>query len=172
MRGTVIAFSDGRQPMKHRTGPDEPGDDARRARRRRRARLLRTAALSVVGALGGVVIAADVKVPVGPFTSTFLARPALDGRTTVSLAPLGTIRLDTHDAPLAIDVRVEELRLDEAELIARDPAVLEGSNRTWWRTPSRRYAASRCAPRWLLCSEPSPARWSAPWPGGRSSSAA
>ena len=43
----------------------------------------------------------------------------------MSLAPLGTIRLDTHDSPLAIDVRVEELRLDEAEAIARDPAVLE-----------------------------------------------
>ena len=81
--------------------------------------------LSVVGALGGIVVAADVQVPIGPFTATLLARPALDGRTRVNLAPLGTIRLDTHDAPLAIDVRVEELRLDEAEAIARDPALLE-----------------------------------------------
>ncbi len=75
--------------------------------------------------MGGIVVAADVHVPIGPFTSTFLARPSLDGRTMVSLAPLGTIRLDTHDAPLAIDVRVEELRLEEAEAVARDPAVLE-----------------------------------------------
>ncbi|HWC11077.1 MAG TPA: metallophosphoesterase, partial [Acidimicrobiales bacterium] len=100
-------------------------DEAGRAARRRRALLLRTVVFSVVGAVGGIVVAADVQVPIGPFTTTLLARPALDGRTRVSLAPLGTIRLDTHDAPLAIDVRVEELRLDEAEAIARDPALLE-----------------------------------------------
>ena len=111
--------------MRDRTGGDEPGDGAGRARRRRRLRLLQTAAFSVVGAVVGVVIAADVQVPIGPFTTTLVARPSLDGRTRVSLAPLGTIRLDTHDSPLAIDVRVEELRLDEAEAIARDPAVLE-----------------------------------------------
>ncbi len=111
--------------VRDRTGRDDPGEDAGRARRRRRLRVLQTAAFSLVGAVGGVVIAADVQVPIGPFTTTLVARPSLDGRTRVSLAPLGTIRLDTHDAPLAIDVRVEELRLDEAEAIARDPAVLE-----------------------------------------------
>ena len=41
------------------------------------------------------------------------------------MAPLGTIRIDTHDAPIAIVARVDELRVDEAEAIARDPAVLE-----------------------------------------------
>ncbi|HEX2191632.1 MAG TPA: metallophosphoesterase [Acidimicrobiales bacterium] len=111
--------------MKGEAGADESQTDPGRARRRSRLRLLRTAALAIVGALGGIVAAADVQVGIGPFTSTFLARPALDGDTTVSLAPLGTIQLDTHDAPLAIDVRVDELRLDEAEAIAQDPAVLE-----------------------------------------------
>lgn len=111
--------------MKGRKGADERREDVGRARWRRRLRLLRTPVFSVVGALAGIVVAADVQVPIGPFTSTFLARPALHGGTSVSLAPLGSIRLDTHDAPLAITVRVEELRLDEAEAIARDPTVLE-----------------------------------------------
>jgi predicted phosphodiesterase len=79
----------------------------------------------VAGALVGIVVAADVHASIGPFTATLLARPSFDGRTLVRLAPLGTIRLETHDAPVAIDVRVEELRLDEAEAIARDPALLE-----------------------------------------------
>lgn len=87
--------------------------------------MLGAALFAVVGAIVGITIASSVRVPIGPFTATLVARPALDGRTTVSLAPLGTIRLDTHRAPVAVGVRVEELRLDEAEAIARDPQVLE-----------------------------------------------
>ena len=86
---------------------------------------MRAALFAMAGVILGLSVAGDVQVPIGPFTTTLLARPSLEGRTRVSLAPLGTIRLDTHDAPVAIDVRVEELRLDEAEAIARDPALLE-----------------------------------------------
>ncbi len=87
--------------------------------------VLGAALFALVGATIGMAIASSVRVPIGPFTATLLARPSLDGRTTVSLAPLGTIRLDTHRAPVTVSVRVEELRLDEAEAIARDPQVLE-----------------------------------------------
>ena len=80
-------------------------------------------------ALGGAVIALSLagRIPahVGPFDTTMAVRPSLSGETVVRLAPLGTIELDTHDAPVRLDLRVDELTLDEAERIAEDPALVD-----------------------------------------------
>jgi hypothetical protein len=86
---------------------------------------VRAALFTLAGVLLGLAVAAHVRVPIGPFSATLLVRPSSDGETAVRLAPLGTIRIDTHDAPIAIVATVDELRVDEAEAIARDPAVLE-----------------------------------------------
>ncbi len=72
-----------------------------------------------------MALASAVRVDIGPFTATLSVRPSTDGKTVVSLAPLGTIQLDTHRAPVVVRARVDELRIEEAEAIARDPAVLE-----------------------------------------------
>ncbi|MBW3614106.1 MAG: metallophosphoesterase [Actinobacteria bacterium] len=61
----------------------------------------------------------------GPFDATAFVRPSLSGNSVVHLAPFGTIQFDTHDAPLSVIVRVDELRLPEAQRIATNPAVLE-----------------------------------------------
>lgn len=87
--------------------------------------VLRTTVLALVGAGIAVVVAGSVQVPFGPFDTTLSARPALSGETLVRLAPLGTIEIDTHDSPIGLTLRVDELRLAEAERIADDPAVLE-----------------------------------------------
>ena len=87
-------------------------------------RLAAAVAYGAVGALVGVALAATVEVRVGPFETTFSARPSLAGETLVRLAPLGTVRLDTHDAPVAVEARIDELRRDEAESIAEDPSRL------------------------------------------------
>jgi predicted phosphodiesterase len=86
-------------------------------------------AVVVCAALGAVVacaLAGRVQVPVGPFDATISARPSLSGGTLVRLGPLGTVELDTHDAPLTMEVRVDDLRVDEAEAIARDLKLLDG----------------------------------------------
>lgn len=72
-----------------------------------------------------VLVAGRVNVPIGPFDATLSAHPSASGSTVIRLAPLGTIRLDTHDAPLTVEARVNELRPDEAEAIARDPGSLD-----------------------------------------------
>lgn len=92
-------------------------------------RLLRvglTVALAVVGAAIGVALFGSTRAEVGPFDATFSARPDLDGGTEVHLAPLGRISLDSHAGPLGLDLRVEELRPEEAEAIAEDPELLAG----------------------------------------------
>src|SRR3712207_9037698 len=59
-----------------------------------------------------------------PYTTLFRSRLSASGNTVVRLAPLGSLTLDTHDAPLELELRVDELRLEEAERIAADPTVL------------------------------------------------
>ncbi len=86
---------------------------------------LRTTVVALVGASLAIVVAGNVHAPIGPFDTTLSAGPALSGETLVRLAPLGTIEIDTHDSPIGLTLRVDELRLDEAERIAANPGVLE-----------------------------------------------
>jgi len=81
--------------------------------------------LSIAGAIAAIAIAGRVHAEVGPFDTTLTARPSLSGATTLHLAPFGTIELDTHDAPFDIALRVDELQIEEAQRIARNPAVLD-----------------------------------------------
>jgi predicted phosphodiesterase len=91
----------------------------------RLAARLRLVAFALAGAALGLSVAGEVDAKVGPFDTTVSARPSVAGYTAVRLAPLGSIELDTHDAPLGLELRVDELRVDEAERIARDPTVLD-----------------------------------------------
>jgi predicted phosphodiesterase len=85
----------------------------------------RVVVFALVGAAGALGLAGRVPAHVGPFDTTMAARPSLYGSTVVHLAPLGTIELDTHDWPIRLDLRVEELGLDEAERIADNPQVID-----------------------------------------------
>jgi predicted phosphodiesterase len=106
----------------------EPGDQPGTGwgpRLRRWVPTARIILFALVGAVGALVLAGRVPAAVGPFDTTVAARPSLAGTTVVHLAPLGTIQLDTHDWPIGLDLRVEELGLDEAERIADDPGVID-----------------------------------------------
>jgi predicted phosphodiesterase len=85
---------------------------------------LRVAAFAFLGANIGLFLAGHVPAKVGPFETTLTARPSLTGHTVVHLAPLGTIDLDTHDWPLLLDLRVDEISLADAERIADNPAAV------------------------------------------------
>ncbi len=82
--------------------------------------------VALAGAVLGVMAFGDTPAEIGPFDATFSARPSLDGGTEVHLAPLGRISLDSHSGPLGLDLRVDELRPEEAQAIAEDPELLEG----------------------------------------------
>jgi len=89
-----------------------------------RLRRLRIVVFGFVGAVIGLALAGQASADVGPFDTTVSVRPSLRGETTVLLAPLGRIGLDTHDAPFGLVLRVDELRLAEAERFAQDPTLL------------------------------------------------
>jgi predicted MPP superfamily phosphohydrolase len=100
----------------------------REHRHRERSRwwaALRLVVFSVAGAAIALALMGHIPAKVGPFETTFAARPSLDGHTVVHLAPLGTIDLDTHDAPLTLDARVDEIGVEDAERIANNPRAVE-----------------------------------------------
>jgi predicted phosphodiesterase len=92
---------------------------------RRWAPTARVVLFALVGAASALALAGHVPAHVGPFDTTMGARPSLHGNTVVHLAPLGTIELDTHDWPIRLDLRVEELGLSEAERIADNPRLID-----------------------------------------------
>ncbi|HKE72437.1 MAG TPA: metallophosphoesterase [Acidimicrobiales bacterium] len=87
-------------------------------------RRLRIVAFALVGASIALALAGRVPAKVGPFETTIAARPSLTGHTVVHLAPLGTIELDTHDWPLAVDLRVNEIAVADADRIADNPEAV------------------------------------------------
>jgi predicted MPP superfamily phosphohydrolase len=93
--------------------------------RRRWGPRLRTMAFALAGAIVALLLTGRVKADVGPFDATIAARPSLVGDTTVRLAPLGTIVLDTHVAPVALDIRADQIGLEEAERIAENPETID-----------------------------------------------
>ncbi|HUP86112.1 MAG TPA: metallophosphoesterase [Acidimicrobiales bacterium] len=86
---------------------------------------LRVVMFAAAGAIVALALAGSTAAKVGPFDTTMSVRPSFTGETTVRLAPLGRITLDTHDAPFGIELRVDELRLAEAKRFARDPTLIE-----------------------------------------------
>jgi predicted phosphodiesterase len=86
---------------------------------------LRVVVFALAGAVLAVALFGRVPAKVGPFETTVGVRPSLSGTTVVRLAPLGTIELDTHDWPVAFDLRLEEIGLADAERIARNPSAID-----------------------------------------------
>jgi predicted phosphodiesterase len=87
---------------------------------------LELAAVGLLGAVLGLLVAGSVTAPVGPFTADLSLRPSLSGGTVVHVPPLGELQLDTHAGPVRLDVRVAQLRSEAARSIVADPESLRG----------------------------------------------
>jgi predicted ribosomally synthesized peptide with SipW-like signal peptide len=83
------------------------------------------AVFALAGAAIALALAGRVSARVGPFDTTVAVRPSWSGDTLLRLAPLGSIGLDTHDWPLRLELRVDELGIDEAERFAENPELLD-----------------------------------------------
>ncbi|MFJ6211794.1 metallophosphoesterase [Streptomyces sp. NPDC092296] len=90
----------------------------------RRAAVL--AAVALIGGWLGLLVAGGSPARVGPMDTRMSLHPDLAGGSRVDIAPLGALELDTHRAPLRLDVDVRRLNPDAARAIAKDPARLAG----------------------------------------------
>ncbi|MGH3486945.1 MAG: metallophosphoesterase family protein [Actinopolymorphaceae bacterium] len=92
---------------------------------RRPLQVVGLAGLAAGGAWLGMYVA-QTTVPVGPVETTMRLVPSWRGEAMVSLPPLGTLELDTHDAPVQIQVSVDAINLASAKRLVQDPRALQG----------------------------------------------
>ncbi|MFE6690126.1 metallophosphoesterase [Streptomyces sp. NPDC057743] len=80
------------------------------------ARAAGLVAVSLLGAWLGLLLLGGVNAPVGPMDTSMALRPSLTGGTRITVPPLGDLELDSHRAPVRLDVDVD--RLDPARSAA------------------------------------------------------
>ncbi|WP_327245239.1 metallophosphoesterase family protein [Streptomyces sp. NBC_01320] len=89
-------------------------------------RALGLIAVVVFGAWLGLLVVGSVRTPVGPMDTTMALRPSLSGGTKINVAPLGALELDSHIAPVRLDVQVDRLDPVRSGALVRHPERLSG----------------------------------------------
>ncbi|MGQ0466884.1 MAG: metallophosphoesterase family protein [Sporichthyaceae bacterium] len=82
--------------------------------------------VALLGAWLGLQVGGRTTAPIGPVETRLTAQLSISGDTDVRAGPLGTLLLDTHDAPLRITVSVEGIKLADARALVDDPQALTG----------------------------------------------
>lgn len=90
------------------------------------ARALGTTAVVLAGAWLGLLIVGNVRTPVGPMDTTMTLRPSLSGGTKINVSPLGALELDSHVAPIRLDVDVDQLDPVRSQALVEHPERLSG----------------------------------------------
>ncbi|GGU25246.1 metallophosphoesterase family protein [Streptomyces daghestanicus] len=80
----------------------------------------------LLGAWLGLLVVGDVRAPVGPVNTTMTLRPSLTGGTKINISPLGALELDSHVAPVRLDVNVDQLDPGRAQALVDHPERLSG----------------------------------------------
>ncbi|MFI6490283.1 metallophosphoesterase [Streptomyces sp. NPDC050564] len=80
----------------------------------------------LLGAWLGLLIVGNVRVPVGPMNTTMTLRPSLAGGTKINVSPLGALELRSHEAPIRLDVDVDQLDPVRAQALVDHPERLSG----------------------------------------------
>ncbi|WP_369390312.1 metallophosphoesterase [Streptomyces sp. CG1] len=96
------------------------------ARPRPWLRALGLTAVVLVGAWLGLLIVGNVRAPVGPMNTTMALRPSLAGGTKINISPLGALTLDSHVAPVRLDVNVDQLDPLRSQALVDHPERISG----------------------------------------------
>ncbi|MFC8533010.1 metallophosphoesterase [Streptomyces sp. NPDC057249] len=78
------------------------------------------------GAWLGLLAVGSVRTTVGPMDTTMTLRPSLSGGTKINVSPLGALELDSHHAPVRLDVDVDRLDPVRSQALVRHPERLAG----------------------------------------------
>lgn len=81
--------------------------------------------VALIGAWLGVLAWGHVTTDVGPVQTEFTVAPSWHGDSSLDIAPLGTLSVDSHDGPARLDVRVEQVKAESAREIVAQPSSLE-----------------------------------------------
>ncbi|WP_189429880.1 metallophosphoesterase family protein [Streptomyces rubiginosohelvolus] len=105
--------------------PAVPGDLAAPARSPW-LRALGMLAVVVLGAWLGLLAVGSIRTPVGPMDTNMTLRPSLTGGSKINVAPLGALELDSHIAPLRLDVDVDRLDPERSQALVDQPERFSG----------------------------------------------
>ncbi|MDN3296460.1 metallophosphoesterase [Streptomyces ficellus] len=89
-------------------------------------RALGLVAVVLLGAWLGLLIVGSVRAPVGPMDTSMTLRPSLSGGTKINVSPLGALELDSHTAPIRLDVDVDQLDPVRAHALVEHPERITG----------------------------------------------
>ncbi|KUL21329.1 metallophosphoesterase family protein [Streptomyces regalis] len=89
-------------------------------------RILGLVTVVLLGAWLGLLIVGNVRVPVGPLDTTMTLRPSFTGGTKINVSPLGDLQLDSHTAPVRLDVNVDQLDPARSRALVDHPERLSG----------------------------------------------
>lgn len=104
--------------------PPDAGPYGERAHRWKSAAGL--LAVTLLGAWLGLLIVGNVRTPVGPMDTTMTLRPSFSGGTKINISPLGALELESHYAPLRLDVDVDQLDPVRSAALVNHPERLQG----------------------------------------------
>ncbi|MER5947633.1 metallophosphoesterase [Streptomyces sp. NPDC001904] len=90
------------------------------------ARALGLVAVVLLGAWLGLLIVGSVRAPVGPMDTRMTLRPSLTGGTKINVSPLGALELDSHTAPIRLDVDVDQLDPARSQELVDHPERFSG----------------------------------------------
>lgn len=88
-------------------------------------RALTLAAVTLLGAWLGLVIIGTADARVGPMDTRMSLHPSFTGGTTIDVPPLGALTLDSHHAPLRLQVDVSRLDPVRAQTLVKHPQQLQ-----------------------------------------------
>ncbi|MFE2044682.1 metallophosphoesterase [Streptomyces sp. NPDC059477] len=83
-------------------------------------------AVVMLGAWLGLLVVGNVRVPIGPMDTTMTLRPSTSGGTKINVSPLGALHLDSHVAPVRLDVNVDQLDPVRSQALVDHPERLSG----------------------------------------------
>lgn len=90
------------------------------------ARALGLVTVVLIGAWLGLLIVGHVRTPVGPMNTTMTLRPSVTGGTKINVSPLGALELRSHNAPVRLDVNVDQLDPERAQALVDHPERISG----------------------------------------------
>ncbi|MEU2434501.1 metallophosphoesterase [Streptomyces sp. NPDC007861] len=90
------------------------------------ARAIGLVAVVLLGAWLGLLVVGSVRTPVGPMDTSMTLRPSLSGGTKINVSPLGALELDSHTAPIRLDVDVDRLDPIRSQALVEHPERLAG----------------------------------------------
>ncbi len=91
---------------------------------RRHLRIAATVVAALAGSWLALAVAGTTHVFVGPLAVDASVRPAFTGESVVEIDPIGTLVLDTHQAPVTFHVAVRSVDVQGVRDIVDDPASL------------------------------------------------